>query len=102
VAAAIRSLNRAMFLVIVVSNQRCVASGLLTVRDLESIHGRMRDKLAAEGATIDAFYYCPHEYEEYEPPCNCRKPAPGMLLEAAEDRQIDLTASMDDWRFADF
>lgn len=95
VPRAIRSLNRATFLVIVVSNQRCVAKGLLTVRDLESMHERMRDALAAEGATIDAIYYCPHEYE---PPCTCRKPAPGMLLKAAQDYQIDLASS---WMIGD-
>jgi histidinol-phosphate phosphatase family protein len=95
VAEAIRSLNRAAFLVIVVSNQRCVAKGLLKVRDLESIHEMMRQRLASEGATIDAIYFCPHECE---PPCGCRKPAPGMLLEAAQDFQIDLASS---WMIGD-
>jgi D-glycero-D-manno-heptose 1,7-bisphosphate phosphatase len=95
VAGAIHLLNRAGLLVIVVSNQRCVAKGLLTIRELESLHRRMREKLAEDGARIDGIYYCPHEYD---PPCDCRKPAPGMLLEAARSHQIDLAAS---WMIGD-
>jgi histidinol-phosphate phosphatase family protein len=95
VTEAIRLLNRAGFLVIVVSNQRCVAKGLLKVCDLEAMHEMMLRRLASEGATIDAIYFCPHECE---PPCGCRKPAPGMLLEAAQDFQIDLGSS---WMIGD-
>ncbi|MGA7645457.1 MAG: HAD family hydrolase [Terriglobales bacterium] len=90
VAHAIAQLNQAGFRVIVVSNQRCVAKGLLTAADLDSIHRRMCIELAAAGAIVDAVYYCPHEKL---PPCSCRKPAPGMLLSAAREHQIDLTAS---------
>jgi histidinol-phosphate phosphatase family protein len=60
------------------------------VPELDLIHQRMCAELAAAGAVIDDVYYCPHEEE---PPCNCRKPAPGMLLTAACAHQIDLTAS---------
>src|SRR5215472_7327706 len=80
VADAIAMLNRAGFLVIVVSNQRCVAKGQISVAQLEELHERLRHSLAADGATIDHVYYCPHEKT---PPCSCRKPAPGMLLTAA-------------------
>jgi D-glycero-D-manno-heptose 1,7-bisphosphate phosphatase len=83
-------LNRAGFRVIVVSNQRCVAKGLVTVRELESLHQRMCQHLAAAGATIDGVYYCPHETR---PACNCRKPAPGMLLAAALKHRLDLPES---------
>ena len=83
-------LNRAGFCVIVVTNQRCIAKGLVTVADLEKMHQRMSDSLARDGAVIDAIYYCPHEME---PPCSCRKPAPGMLLDAARSRGIELPAS---------
>jgi D-glycero-D-manno-heptose 1,7-bisphosphate phosphatase len=83
-------LNRAGFWVIVVTNQRCVAKGLMTVADLEKVHERMSDFLARAGATIDAIHYCPHEVEQY---CNCRKPAPGMLLDAASSLGVELTAS---------
>lgn len=95
VAHAIALLNQAGFQVIVVSNQRCVAKGLMSEADLEVLHQRMCRELAAAGATIDAVYYCPHEIH---PPCSCRKPAPGMLLTAAREHQIDLTAS---WMIGD-
>ena len=90
VAEAISLLNRAGWSVIVISNQRCVAKGLLTLAGLESIHSKMREALAVEGARIDGIYYCPHDNE---PPCDCRKPLPGMLLTAAVEHQIDLTSS---------
>src|SRR5437764_1430871 len=74
---AIAQLNRAKWLVIIISNQRCVARGLISISELEALHRRMSDWLVARGATIDAIYYCPHE--KTDPPCDCRKPAPGML-----------------------
>jgi D-glycero-D-manno-heptose 1,7-bisphosphate phosphatase len=95
VAKAIALLNRAGFRVIVVSNQRCVAKGLLTTDNLDSMHRRMCEYLATAGAMIDAVFYCPHEEE---PPCNCRKPAAGMLMAAAQAYQIDLTTS---WMIGD-
>lgn len=95
VAEAIYELRQGGFRVIVISNQRCVAKGLLSERDLEALHRRMCETLAADGATIDAVYFCPHESE---PPCSCRKPAPGLLLEAAKDYQIDLAHS---WMIGD-
>ena len=88
-------LNRAGFCVVVVTNQRCVAKGLMTVADLEKMHERMSDHLARVGAIIDAIYYCPHELGES---CSCRKPAPGMLLDAARSFGIELSAS---WMIGD-
>lgn len=88
-------LSRAGFRVIVVTNQRCIAKGLVTVAHLEKMHQQLSDFLAQAGAAIDGIYYCPHETE---PPCNCRKPAPGMLLDAARSRSIDLRAS---WMIGD-
>jgi D-glycero-D-manno-heptose 1,7-bisphosphate phosphatase len=90
VPKAITQLNQAGFCVIVVTNQRCVAKGLLTEAGLESLHRRMTEHLASAGARIDAIYCCPHELE---PACSCRKPAPGMLLEAARSRDLDLASS---------
>jgi len=92
---AIALLARAGFRVIVVSNQRCVAKGLLTERELESLHQRMCNALLDSGAVIDGVYYCPHDKQ---PPCNCRKPAPGLLYAAARAHQIDLSAS---WMIGD-
>ena len=95
VVEGITLLNRAGFCVIVVTNQRCIAKGLMTVADLEKMHQQMSDFLARAGATIDAIFYCSHEVAQS---CNCRKPAPGMLLEAASSYGIDLPAS---WMIGD-
>jgi D-glycero-D-manno-heptose 1,7-bisphosphate phosphatase len=95
VAAGIALLNHAGFSVIVVTNQRCVAKGLMTEADLQKMHERMTDVLARAGAKIDATFYCPHEIE---PHCDCRKPAPGMLLSSAHLRGIDLRTS---WMIGD-
>ncbi|HSZ01591.1 MAG TPA: HAD family hydrolase [Terriglobales bacterium] len=95
VVEAIALLNQASFRVIIVSNQRCVAKGLLTEGELDSMHSRMCSELAARGAHIDGVYYCPHEEQ---PPCSCRKPEPGMLFAAADEQQVDLSFS---WMIGD-
>jgi D-glycero-D-manno-heptose 1,7-bisphosphate phosphatase len=61
VAEAISSLDRAGWSVIVISNQRCVAKGLLTIAELEAIHQKMLEELARSGAKLDGIYYCPHD-----------------------------------------
>jgi D-glycero-D-manno-heptose 1,7-bisphosphate phosphatase len=95
VARAIALLNRARFRVIVVSNQRCVAKGLITLEDLYAMNRRMCKDLTASGAIIDDAYYCPHDKQ---PSCKCRKPAPGLLLRAAREHHINLAAS---WMIGD-
>ena len=95
VADAIALLNKAGYKVVVVTNQRCVAKDQLSVTDLEKIHEQMSQALSGAGAKLDGIYYCPHDYK---PPCNCRKPAPGMLLEAARIHSIDLGSS---WMIGD-
>ncbi len=95
VAQAVALLNRAGYLVIIVTNQRSVAKGLISMSELEDLHQRMCDELALAGANVHDVYYCPHELE---PACNCRKPKPGMLLRAAEAHNIDLGAS---WMIGD-
>jgi D-glycero-D-manno-heptose 1,7-bisphosphate phosphatase len=95
VAEALRELRQAGYLVIVATNQRAVAKNRLALADLESIHRKMQQALAAEGAKIDAFFYCPHDENAN---CACRKPQPGMLLEAARERRISLSRS---WMIGD-
>lgn len=95
VADAIGRLNRAGYLVVVVSNQRCVSKGLVTTDQLEQLHRQMCLHLEEHGARIDAVYYCPHEEQ---PLCACRKPQPGMLLDAARAHDIDLDVS---WMIGD-
>jgi D-glycero-D-manno-heptose 1,7-bisphosphate phosphatase len=93
-AEAIRRLNAAGFQVIVVTNQSGVARGFYGVDDIVSLHAWITEQLAAAGARIDAWYYCPH-HPEYggDNDCNCRKPFPGMLLQAAAEHGIDLASS---------
>ncbi len=96
-AEAIRRLNEAGFAVVVVTNQSGIARGLLTEDDLEEIHAVLRRRLARGRAKLDAIYFCPHHPEaarrEYRRRCRCRKPAPGMLLRAAEELELDLGRS---------
>lgn len=86
---AIRKLNK-KFLVIIITNQRGVGRGLMSLADLENIHAKMKKKLQRFGAKIDGIYFCPHNIEDN---CNCRKPKPGMLLRAAKDLEIDFSQS---------
>ena len=96
-AGAVRRLNDAGFLVVVATNQSGVARGFLTERTLREIHDQLASILAREGARVDAFYYCPHHPSvgppEYRRDCPCRKPKPGLFLQAAKDLGIDLSAS---------
>jgi histidinol-phosphate phosphatase family protein len=93
-AEAIRALNENGWLVVVVSNQSAVARGLCTERDVERVHEHLAQQLAAEGAWIDAFYFCPH-HPDYgpEPDCPCRKPKTGMIDRAVRDFGIDVRQS---------
>ena len=101
VPEAIRAINASGYLAIVVTNQPVIARGEVTPEQLREIHNKMETLLGAEGAYIDAIYYCPHhpnkgfkgERPELKIDCKCRKPKPGMLLKAAEDFNIDLRQS---------
>ena len=101
VAEAIRKINASGYLAIVVTNQPIIARGEVSFTELQEIHNKMETLLGAEGAYIDAIYFCPHhpdkgfegERVEYKISCDCRKPKPGMLLKAAEDFNIDLSRS---------
>ena len=95
VAEAIAMLRHAGYEVVVISNQRCVAKGLLTMDGLWALHERMSQELARAGGLLTAAYYCPHDLQ---PPCTCRKPLPGMLLQAAAEHGIDLASS---WMIGD-
>lgn len=96
-AEAIARWNDAGWLVVVVTNQSGIARGILSEERLREIHDRLALILAERGAVIDAFHHCPHHPEIGEPPyrcdCDCRKPAPGMLLRAAAELSIDLSRS---------
>jgi histidinol-phosphate phosphatase family protein len=85
---ALCAFRQAGYRVIVASNQAGVARGHLSVETLEAIHDAMRAQALAAGGRIDAFYYCPHDWEAG---CGCRKPQPGLLFQAQRDFSLDLT-----------
>jgi D-glycero-D-manno-heptose 1,7-bisphosphate phosphatase len=92
VPQAIARLNAAGLPVFVVTNQAGIARGYYTVADMCVLHEHLNALLGGYGAHIDAFYYCPH-HPEFTGPCVCRKPAPGMVLAAAADHDLDLSRS---------
>ena len=94
---AIRLINLNGFKAVVVTNQAGIAKGLFNEAFVMQTNERLQEFLRQKGAAIDAFYFCPHHPTEGVPPyrqvCDCRKPAPGMLLRAARDLNINLTLS---------
>lgn len=105
-ADAIRKINETHYLAVVVTNQPMIAKGFLTFPELEKIHKKMETLLGNERAYLDRIYFCPHhpekgfagELPELKIDCDCRKPKPGMLLQAARDLNIDLSNS---WMIGD-
>ena len=91
IVPVLRSLSRLHLPMIVVSNQSGVEKGLVGRVSLRQITARFVNQLARHGARIDAVYYCPHTDEQA---CSCRKPKPGLLLQAARDYRIDLSRSV--------
>ncbi len=88
--ASVARLNAAGWRVFVFTNQAGVGRGCLTQQALDEIHTRLKQEIARSGGEITAIYACPHAPED---DCDCRKPRPGMLFEAARDYGIDLTQS---------
>ena len=100
-AEAIKAINKSGYLAIVVTNQPVIARGDCTFEELQTIHDKMETELGKVGAFVDAIYVCPHhtdkgfegERPEYKCNCDCRKPKPGLLLQASKDFNIDLSES---------
>ncbi len=103
-AGALKRLADAGYENVIATNQSGIARGMLDEPTLELIHGRLREVLAAEGAAIDAIYYCPYlngddaVVEGYRQESDLRKPQPGMLVKASLERNIDLAGS---WSIGD-
>lgn len=101
VAGAVQELNRAGLRVVVVTNQPVIAKGHVTEPELRHIHNKLESLLGLEHAYVDRIYYCPHhpdagfpgERPELKIACSCRKPNPGMLLQAARELNLDLKRS---------
>lgn len=106
VAEAVRLINNSGYLAIVITNQPVIARGEMTTEGLELIHCKMETLLGVKGAYLDGIYYCPHhpdkgfagEVVELKVECDCRKPKPGMILQAAKEYNIDLEHS---WMIGD-
>jgi D-glycero-D-manno-heptose 1,7-bisphosphate phosphatase len=100
-AEAIKIINSLGYLAIVITNQPVIARGEVDFETLNCIHNKMETELGKHGAYIDDLYFCPHhpdkgfpgERPEYKIDCGCRKPKPGMILQAAEKYNIDLSKS---------
>jgi D-glycero-D-manno-heptose 1,7-bisphosphate phosphatase len=101
-AAAARRLAAAGFALVCVSNQPAAAKGKISVERLLAVHERVLELLREQGVQLDAFRLCLHHPEGVVPelsgPCDCRKPAPGMLLDTAEELGLDLASS---WMLGD-
>ena len=101
VSDVIRHINQSGYLAVVVTNQPVIARGEVSWDELHEIHRKMETLLGKDGAYIDGLYICPHhpdkgfegERPEYKFDCDCRKPKPGLLLQAAQDFNIDLSQS---------
>ncbi len=101
VEEAVRRLNDSDYLAVLVTNQPMIAKGFVTREEVEKTHRRLETLLGRRGAYLDAIFYCPHhpekgfagEVPELKTDCPCRKPKPGMLLEAASRFNIDLPRS---------
>jgi D-glycero-D-manno-heptose 1,7-bisphosphate phosphatase len=101
-AAAIKLLNEAGRLAVLVTNQAGVARGYFKEDVIAAVHDLLARELERNGARLDAVYYCPHHPSVGEPPyradCDCRKPKPGLITRAAADLDIDLAGS---WMIGD-
>lgn len=86
-AKAIRLLNERSIRAVVLTNQSGVGRGYFTERDVDAVNARLRELLAAEGASVDAVYHCPHRPDEG---CGCRKPGTAMAELAARELGLDL------------
>ncbi|MFC1925987.1 D-glycero-beta-D-manno-heptose 1,7-bisphosphate 7-phosphatase [Chloroflexota bacterium] len=90
VPQGIKLLKEHAFRVIVITNQSGIARGYFTEEILSRIHQKMKDELNRYDTQVDAIYFCPHHPDEG---CECRKPKPGLLLQAAEEMDIALQSS---------
>jgi D-glycero-D-manno-heptose 1,7-bisphosphate phosphatase len=99
-ADAVRRLKDAGLAVVLVTNQSGIAHGLFTQQQFDAVQKRLLELLGADGAHLDAVYFCPH-HPDVTGPCDCRKPASGMYRRAAQRLSIDLARSFyvgDRWR----
>ena len=97
VTEALKTLRSAGYLTILISNQPGIGKGHITAKNFELIRQKMNSELKADGAELDGEYYCLHHpeavIEKYRVQCDCRKPLPGLVIRAAEEKDIDIKQS---------
>ena len=95
IEAPLREVQKRGFRIVIITNQSVVGRGLTTHHEMSKIHEKLCHELARFGCTVDGIYYCPHRPDEG---CDCRKPAPGLILKAAKELGIDMEKS---WMIGD-
>ncbi len=88
--AALRRLSQSNFAIVVVTNQSAIGRGIISLQQANDINRRVMAEIKAQGGRIDACYVCPHHPNDR---CGCRKPAPGLLLRASQELELDLPES---------
>ena len=93
VAESLARLKKAGYLLVLITNQSGISRGLISTDQLDKIHKKLQLQLSEAGVQLDAIYYCPHHpdfpYIDGKAACNCRKPEPGMVLQALRELNID-------------
>jgi D,D-heptose 1,7-bisphosphate phosphatase len=93
----LKKLTAAGYDLIIISNQAGIAYGYFQEEEIKKVKERVEEMLRMEGVALTGFYYCPHhpdgKVSQYRKTCDCRKPAPGLILQAAKDFSINLSAS---------
>jgi D-glycero-D-manno-heptose 1,7-bisphosphate phosphatase len=101
-AEGARALTDAGYSLVIVSNQSGIARGMMTTAQADAVDAKLLELLRDGGVTVAASYRCPHlpggRVAEYSVECDCRKPKPGMILQAARELGLDLAAS---WTIGD-
>jgi len=95
ISESIKKLKELGFFVLVITNQSAINRGLTTHENINKIHQTIQEHLKTHSTFIDAFYYCPHKPEDH---CICRKPKPGLIIQATKEFNIDLKSS---WMIGD-
>jgi histidinol-phosphate phosphatase family protein len=95
IETSLREIQKRGFRIVIITNQSVIGRGLTTHNEMSRIHEKLRTGLAQLGCKIDGIYYCPHRPDEG---CDCRKPAPGLILKAARELGIDVERS---WMIGD-
>ena len=88
--SAIKILKEKGFLIIIITNQSAINRKLMKVDELEKIHECLINEVKRQGTSIDSIFYCPHRPDEN---CTCRKPKPGLILQASKYHKVDLKNS---------